>query len=260
MPRDKTWYNAATDERTLQARFTEFVLSQRGERVADLMPKDRRLPLNADYLLWDRSVVAELKCLTKDRYHEKERGDKFLKLYASWVHRGLKPRLPPTPPGQLRRHILDTDGLPMKEQRKAAAIFNAPFKAPIGHASRQIRATKRDLNLPNAKGLLIVANLADASLPPKTAWEGIGYEIAQHTNGTFASAIYISPVADRRHGPNGPNLWMSGSCANQEGVDPQLLHNLCVAWDAFVSDGRSRVSSATVEDLDSWPEPPESQR
>lgn len=255
-----TWYTATTDEKTLETRFTEFVLAQGGERISDLLPKGKQLPLNADYLLWGRTVVAELKCLTKNRYHEHVRGDKFLKLYSSWVQRGLKPRLSPTPPGQSRRHILNTDGLPVKEQRKAAAIFNAPLKAAISQASRQIRATKQVLNLPAAQGLLIIANLADASLPPKTAWESIGYEVAQHTNGTFASVIYLSPVADRRHGPQGPHLWISGPCGDQKGVDPQLLNNLLAAWDAYVSGGCSKVIPATAEDLDKWPEPPESLR
>ncbi len=250
------WYGATTSDQLLESKFTEFVLKQGGERVADLLPRQRDAPLNADYLLWNRSVVAELKCLTQDHYRDDAVREKMQRLAKGWIQRGLVPRAPPG----VRKHIVSSEGLPLKEQHKANSVLSSGLKAALAKASRQIRSTKHVLGLPHAKGLVIVANLADASLPPRSAWDVLGYLLSGHTNGTFDSCVFISPIADRRFADSEAALWMSGSCPRSVGVDPQLLGDLMVAWNEFAGEGKSRLIHASPEMLDRWPEPPESAR
>lgn len=250
-----SWYNADTTEQELEERFSLFVKSLGGEHVADLLPRAQRRPLNADYLLWDRTVVAELKCLTKDHFHNPAIGDKMVKLHKGWVQRKLKPPLLPTPPGMTMRQRFNTDGLPLTEQRKAMSVMSARLKAPLAHASRQIRETKKVLHLPNAQGLLIVANLAD-QMSPKTAFELLDFEISGHQNGTFASYIFFSPVADRRSGDDTVAIWMSGPCRTPPGVDPDLLHDMGRAWNDFAFGGNSRFIELPHEAVHNWSSPP----
>ena len=145
-------------------------------------------------------------------------------------------------------------------------MIETMYAAPgVGLAATQVGVPLRvfvvDVSVgrdPN--GLLILVNLQDASLSPKAAWDAIGYEVSQHLNGTISSVVYMSPVADRRFGRATTPIWLSGSCVGQAGIDAALLHQLCVGWDAFVSDGQSRVISGSAAQLEKWPEPPEAQR
>lgn len=226
-----SWDNGLPTETELETRFSAFVLSCGGERVADLLQKKHQLPLNADYLLWNRSVVAELKTITADHFSDPKIGRKLRVLSNQWVRDGL---VSPPPPG---RSIMNTEGLPLKERRKAFEIFTGPMKADADDASRQIRETKKALKLPNAKGLLIFANLGDRSLTPKTAIQYIEYVLARHTR-TIHSFVFFSPTFDPRQ-PNLPlALWMSGSTANLDGgVAEELINGFGHAWHEFVTEG-----------------------
>lgn len=53
-------------DREFQARFSEYVRSIGGECVDDLIPPRASGPKMADYLLWQRAMVVEMKCITTD--------------------------------------------------------------------------------------------------------------------------------------------------------------------------------------------------
>ena len=226
-----SWDNGLPTAMELEERFSAFVLSYGGERVADLLQKKRELPLNADYLLWNRSVVAELKTITADHFADPKIGRKMLALSQQWVRDGL---IPPLPPG---RGIVSTEGLPLEQKGKAYAILTEPMRAASARASRQMRETKEWLKLPNAKGLLIIANIGDRSLAPKTALHYLEYVLARHTR-TIHSFIFFSPTFDPRQ-PNVPlGLWMSGSTAHPDGgVADELINGIGAAWHEFVTEG-----------------------
>jgi len=226
-----SWDGGLPTAAELEERFAAFVLSYGGELVGDRLPEKHKLPLNADYLLWNHSVIAELKIITADHYRDPRVGKKWNAMYGRWVRDGL---LPPPPPG---RSIWSTGGLPFKEQRKALEILTEPMKADAARASKQIRETKKALNLPDAKGLLIFANLGDQSLAPKTALQYLEHVLVRHTR-TIHSFIFFSPTFDPKNPGLPLALWMSGSTANPSGgVADELMSEFGDAWHEFVTQG-----------------------
>lgn len=235
-----SWDHGFPTAQELEDRFADFVVSQGGERVSDLFEKKHQLPLNADYLLWKRSVVAELKIMTADHFSDPNIERKFLKLTKRWVSAGL---IPPPPPGS--RVKVSTEGLPLKEQRKALDIVTKPLKRDAETASRQIRKTKEVLQLPSAKGLVLFANLADRTLQMKVVYDYLSYVLGQHTR-SIHSFIFFSPMSDPRNPHTPLAVWMAGNTANPEGgLDTDRLNDLGHAWHEYINDGK-KVSSVTL--------------
>lgn len=223
------WYRGKLTAPEFEQRFTDFIILQGGERVTDLLQKGKDAPLNADYLLWNRSVIAELKAISVDHFSDTNISEKLERLRRGWVHRGLMP-LPP--PGQ---SLISFGGLPISEQRKGVNAIYAHLQASIAKASRQIRSTRRVFNLPEAKGLVIIANLADRALLPETAFDALDYIFSQHQNGTFHSFVFLSPSVNHRSGDPAA-LWMSGSTSPPDGVNDELLSQLSKAWHSYTHD------------------------
>jgi hypothetical protein len=73
-------------------------------------------------------------------------------------------------------------------------ILCAPLLSAAADASRQVRSTKHALGLPSARGLIIIANLADQRLNPKTDYHFLTYVLGRHIN-TFHSYVFLSPTS-----------------------------------------------------------------
>ena len=77
-------------KRALEDTFDTVVRQSGDEVVKDLLSPDApQLPLNADYLLAGRTVVAELKCLQKDYSVDAKVGEKLQNLLDRWKMEGL---------------------------------------------------------------------------------------------------------------------------------------------------------------------------
>lgn len=116
----------------------------------------------ADYLFLDRKIVCEFKTLNKDT---KEKVDAIIKdlehredypvFYGTWDVNKILDNL--------------SDGKDI--QAEMAYKVTSPIEGTIKDANRQIRDTKRLLNIPEAKGLVIIVNEAVEILDAKiTAW------------------------------------------------------------------------------------------
>lgn len=212
-------------------RFTLFVESIAGERIGPLLPDQANRPLNADYLLWDRSVVAELKCLTQDHFSDRLVGEKIAAKLTLWRDSGV------IPVERFKSGVVTLDGLDPKYAWEIEAIFNAPLKNAVKHASSQIRKTKEVLGLPDAKGLVIVVNLGERTLrDPGTAAGRLGAVLRRHTN-TLHSYFYFAPFADPKI--VGPAVCMFGGIGNPAGgIEQTLLESLGTGWVAFNDDGQ----------------------
>jgi hypothetical protein len=215
----------------LEATFTSFVRSFGGEVVEDLLPaKAGSVAKNADYLLFDRSVVAELKCLQKNYLNAVEVEVKMKRLIAAWRK-----------DGSLRDEhfvngLVSTENLPERCQREAVGIFAQPLKKAAKKAHEQIRSTKELFSLPHAKGLLIVANDGNFSLPPDMAVK-ILRDLFSDSFPEIHSFIYFSPGMEVvvRGIDEAKRFWVDGAARDSlDQVPPELLVDLRSAWVKFI--------------------------
>lgn len=133
----------------IESSFDEFVREFKGEHVSELLPSN---PLeNADYLFRNDYVVAELKCLEKDILRNDNFSSKLNALYDTWVRKRLV---------RQRSGVfeLNTGTLPLECQREVHGLLKAPIERTIKKANRQIRQTKKYFEVPDATGLLLLAN------------------------------------------------------------------------------------------------------
>jgi hypothetical protein len=213
----------------LEATFTSFVRDFGGEVVEDLLPpKASAVAKNADYLLFDRAVVAELKCLQKNYFNAAEVDAKMNRLFAEW-----------RADGSLRdEHIVNgrfsTESLPERCQRQAVDVFAQPLDRAVKKAHKQIESTKALLSLPHAKGLLILANDGNFSLFPDMAVRILRDRFSKGLP-AIQSFAYFAPGMEVtvRGAGNVKRFWVDGPARDSIEVPPELLAKLRSAWVRF---------------------------
>jgi len=153
---------------SVESVFDDFVGGFGGERVDGLITQPNP-PKNADYLFREHNVIAELKCLTKDSfgpdYHRKMK-----ELTDEWLRRRWIVVF-----GNVN---LDLRKLPPVCQEQWLRVIEKPLrKTTVEAANKQIRDTKKSLDIPRAKGLLLLASDGNQSLQP--------YDVLYFINRTF---------------------------------------------------------------------------
>ena len=186
---------------------------------------------NADFWLPDANVVAELKCLTEDLFASSSFNKGIHALYASWVKRGLVPS--PTA-ARLRVNLRD---LPLKCAREFVDPIKRRLEAStIKKANRQIRETKKYLDKPDAKGLLLLVNDGNYMLPP-TMIAPLLSRILKGQCSSINSVIYFS-VNEKASVPgiDIPSLfWIDALVPEREPVSLEFRRAICAAWMAHYS-------------------------
>lgn len=129
----------------------EFARKFGGELVCDLLPGDPVFR-NADYLFRADGVVCEMKTMRKDLLRSADIEAKLNKLYQQWAAQGLVPTLP------AGRQKIDSKTLPEKCQKQWMNVLKLPLKGAVEKANKQIKQTKSHLDLPDARGLLLLVN------------------------------------------------------------------------------------------------------
>ena len=143
----------------LEAFFNSFVRAIGGERVETLINL-KNPPPNADYIFQNQNVIVELKTLETETFGENHR-QKTAELFADWHRRGLLMIF-----GTAR---IDMARLPPVCQQEWLNLLGRPVqKNVLGAANTQIRETKQLLNVPDAKGVLLVASDGNLDLTPHT--------------------------------------------------------------------------------------------
>lgn len=107
---------------------------------------------NADYFFEQENIIAELKCLTEDKLSDSRQSESIRNLFEQNISLG---QIPDPGPGIVR---INSSDCPLDIQRKLYSIISRPIKTHIEKANRQIRETRRQLNRPDAHGLLLFAN------------------------------------------------------------------------------------------------------
>ena len=141
---------------------------------------------NADFLFHADGVVAELKSLDEDKLFD----ERIIKAASDlYVQELANDANLPIIFGEV---LTSTVGRSEAFARKIAALYEKPIKAIVEKANRQIRDTVQALNVPGAKGLLIVANNKHSALDPSHAHYLLQRVLKRQTYSSINSVVYMS--------------------------------------------------------------------
>lgn len=210
--------------------FNAFVEDFGGELVGKHFIGSGNAPKNADYFLDGRAVVAELKCLEKDYFSNRQVAEKLNRMMNRWAREGL------LRPEHVEDGRFRTDDLPRECGLEVYKLFYGPVKEAVEKANKQIKETKKYFNLPDAKGLLILANDGNYSLSPKLSMQILGWLLPNRYTG-IDSFIYFTPNM-RLAAPQYDrqvHVWISGpSRPSANAVGPEYLRQICKGWTSFL--------------------------
>ena len=183
-------------------------------------------PSNADYWFPKYQVIAELKCLTENLMTKPEFNQRLSRLHSSWVKRGL---IPISSEPKLTLNLRDIPTTCARE-------FLDPIKRRLEvntfkKANAQIKALRKHLDTPNARGLLLLVNDGDYAFPPGMMCHLLARSMkSQHSS--INSVIYFSvnePVTVpgvMQHAL----FWIDAVLPNRESVDKKLREEIRSAW------------------------------
>ncbi len=208
----------------IETAFGDFVEEFGGEIIHKSLsanPSD-----NADYLFRDESVIAELKVLRKNFLGSNDDEDKMFKLYQKWERAGLIDL------NRLLRIRRKEERLPDECKRDLGDLIKEPIEGIIKKANKQIRESKKYFGLPDAKGLLLLAN--DGSY-------ALGYETMSWLLQRILFAGLFSSIDEIVYFTVNLNLHKPGT--NSYGP----------IWQHFKREGMGRTSQGFQQNLrDGW--------
>jgi hypothetical protein len=181
---------------------------------------------NADYWFREANVVAELKCLTENLSTNSTFNESLSALYASWVKRGL------VAPPKAQRVKLNLRDLPARCAREFIDPIKKRLEAStIKKANRQIRETKKYLDAPTARGLLLLVNDGNYMLPPNVMAHLLA-RILKGQHSSISSVIYFSVNVDATvPGVSMPSqFWIDAIPPDREPVALEFRTALRTAW------------------------------
>lgn len=131
--------------------FNKFTKDIGGNLVSDLIPKSNKKP-NADYVFKDSNVIAELKCFQKDLFSDEDDAERVDLLLKKWTKEGFFSKESEVKQMLIKRQLPE----PCAKDLMQAA--RKTIDGVIHHADKQLRETKKLLNMPDARGLLLLCN------------------------------------------------------------------------------------------------------
>jgi hypothetical protein len=211
---------------SVEEALTRVVRKVGGRLVSELLPIRADLPKNADFVFPQHHVVAELKRLEKDQSGDPEMGSKIQTLYRRWLAEGKRV---PIIYGRGRINVHD---LPLECAHEMISLMREPIARRIRKANDQIKSTKAELGMPDALGLLFLAQDGDYALGPETV-----FNLASRClkGGQFRSVNDIihfnaNLPASRPNDSLGYLFWFH-ACRNQNSKIPDhLIQSLSDAW------------------------------
>lgn len=231
----------------VEATFNEFVVDFGGELISKLFDRKGKRPNNADYFLRNRKVVAELKCLEKNYFNDRKIGEKINAMINRWAKEEI------LRPEHIKGGRFNTNNLPRQCVSEVLKVFSAPTKEAIEKANRQIKETKKYFGLPDAKGLLILANEGNYSIDPQLMMQILS-NLLRSRYTSIDSFIFFTPNM-RAYAPQIDSqfhVWMSGSTRQSaNAVESEFLREIQKGWVSFL-EGKYRepVTQFHVEDHD----------
>lgn len=206
--------------------FGTFVKSFDGTLVSEVVGNSPQFA-NADYLFRQQGVVAELKCMTKDVLADAAYQDEIGQAVERWIGTGKIPNF-------LGKARIQTAALPADCQREFFQILRKPVHGAIEKANRQIRETKANLNLPDAKGLLLLANDGCWSIETEAMLYLADISLGNRFTSINSVVYFTVNMPARMPGVDRDVLvWVPAARKDVRPVDKDFLGQLQKGWSAY---------------------------
>jgi hypothetical protein len=160
--------------------FDQFVQVFGGQKISDFLPKNPSFK-NADYLFCEQGVIAELKTIKTDF----GANELFLKKYFQLMEKYFSNEQMPS------STFFDSPQWPKEFLKEFRDLFRTPLKRILENANKQIKETKKELNLPNHQGILLLANDKFISLEPRFIISIIS-DILVHSYSSIGGFVYLT--------------------------------------------------------------------
>lgn len=190
-----------------------------GSRVDALFPCGLEWE-NADYYFHSIPVVAELKEVTTDLNDDTELQARLGKILGR--HAGKE-----GVPIFFGKAPIRIDLLPDDVRREMMTPFKRKLESRVKKAAKQIKETKAQLKVPNARGLLILVNEASTFLSP-----GIAFFFLHHIlNGQHSSidqVVYcsVNMLVDSPDVPDGARFWANTVVDGRQEIPATFMTSL----------------------------------
>jgi len=232
----------------VEKHFNEFVEAFGGELVSKLMPKGKNLPRNADYLFRKDKVVCELKCLEKDLLNEDD-ADRLLPLIDKWTSNGM------ITGHQALRWVLGQDRLNQECFRDLITLVNKTIERAMRSAKHQIQDTKDYFNLPEASGLLLIANDGNYFLEHQQFFGLISNLMERRfKDSSIDGFVYFAPnmpVFIPGH-EREMIIWATGYREDNNNILDDFVNDIGEKWWDFYQNkiGQDKIAPTQFEDFD----------
>jgi hypothetical protein len=179
---------------------------------------------NADYIFHEYKLVAELKCLERDRLTDPAMQVKFRRLWINWRQRGLTS-------GPVPRTI-NSRSLPPICQREMYQVTGKPIRRRVQKANKQIRDTKAALRLQDYRGVLFIANDGNFMFPPAATIHALQLSLQRDFREIRHFVFFTANMYLAMKGKDRPVLcWISFDMDNDKSSPAeQLYEDLHVRW------------------------------
>jgi len=228
--------------------FNEFVEEFGGELISKLMPQGQNLPKNADYLFRKDQVVCELKCLEKDLFYEDD-ADRLLPLIDKWTSNGM------ITGHQALRWVLGQDRLNEGCYRDLLTLVNRTIERAIRSAKHQIKDTKDFFNIPEASGLVLIANDGNYFLEHQQ-FIGLICNLMERrfNDSSIDGFVYFTanmPVSIPGHKLE-KNIWVPGYREDNNIILGDFVNDIGEKWGYFYQNkiGQDKIAPTQIEDFD----------
>lgn len=209
----------------IREQFAQCVRKMGGLALDDTLEGHPKNPTNADYVFPKDNVVAELKCLEQDRNDSFEANGKAL--IRDWIRRG---KIAAPKSGS----VLLAD-LPTALQREILKPVRNRLKVRFGIAGRQLKQTRLDHGLPDAKGLLLLANDGNFLYEPDMMAHLAASILRSPDNSAIHSVIYFSADVKVAATPmKKASFWIPWS-RGASAVPAEFMDRIRDAWMAHLS-------------------------
>lgn len=201
----------------IEPEFDEIVTATGGQIVRSTIGKSPPFD-NADYVFHEYKLIAELKCLERDKADDPTTQSKFRRLWIKWRQRGLVSGSTP--------RIINSRSLPAVCQTDMYEVMGKPIKRRIQKANKQIRDTKTALGLSDYRGVLFIANDGNFMFPPAAMIHAIQLSLQRSFREIRHFIFFTANMYLAVKGINRPVLcWVSFNMDNDKTSPAEALYS-----------------------------------
>ena len=207
----------------------EYVREFGGSLVLDALGTRSPSFPNADYVFRSDGVVAELKCVSEDKSEDRRMQSNIEQLFERFVKAG---RIPDPGYGEYRFYSKDC---PVEFQRDLYRILARPIKKRLDKANRQIKLTKKHLEMPEAHGLVLLANDGNYRLEPAQFAHAVKIALGQDFSGIDSLVLFTANLLSVLPGQEKHVLsWTVASRVGHPSPPEKFLNRFFVGWTRHV--------------------------